>query len=165
MQQYLQSRQVPAAVLLGSVSPQGLLPVSLWVLRHHPLTIMRVNLTLSTYPAVRTPQRYQEPFFCSDIPETELAACCSRLQDESYRGYVEMVLVPLRSPAPITGTPLLVLGGADDVAISPEEVEATARRHNTQAELFPNMGHAMMLESGWQAVADHILGWLSEQGL
>jgi pimeloyl-ACP methyl ester carboxylesterase len=58
-----------------------------------------------------------------------------------------------------------VLGAANDVAISPGEVEATARRHNTQAELFPNMGHAMMLESGWQAVADRILRWLGELGL
>jgi hypothetical protein len=51
------------------------------------------------------------------------------------------------------------------VAITPGEVEATARRHNTRAELFPDMGHMMMLESGWQTVADRILGWVGERGL
>lgn len=165
VQRYLQSHQGPAAVLLASVSPRGLLPATLWVLRHHPFTFMKVNLTLSTYPVVATPERYQELFLCSDMPGSELAACCARLQDESYRAYVETILTGLRPPGPITDTPLLVLGGAEDVIISPEEVEATARRHNTRAELFPNMGHAMMLEPGWQAVADRILGWVREQGL
>jgi len=27
------------------------------------------------------------------------------------------------------------------------------------------MAHDMMLEDGWQTVADRILGWLNEQGL
>jgi pimeloyl-ACP methyl ester carboxylesterase len=58
-----------------------------------------------------------------------------------------------------------VLGGANDAGISPGEIEATAHRHNTRAEIFPNMAHAMMLESGWQVVADRILYWLNEQGL
>jgi pimeloyl-ACP methyl ester carboxylesterase len=165
VQRYLQSRVAPAAVLLGSVSPRGLLPATLWCLRHHPLIFIKANLTLSTHPVVATPERYQELFFCTDIPETQLASWCARLQDESYRAYIEMILSGLRPPGPITDTPLLVLGGTDDVAISRGEVEATARRHNTQAELFPNMGHAMILEPGWQAVADHILGWLGEQGL
>ncbi|MEA3374580.1 MAG: alpha/beta fold hydrolase [Chloroflexota bacterium] len=165
VQRYLQSHQAPAAVLLGSVSPRGLLPVTLWVLRHHPLTFMRANLTLSTYPVVASPERYRELFFCTDVPETKLTKCCSRLHDESYRASVEMILSGLRPPGPITDTPLLVLGGADDIAITPGEVEATARRHNTRAELFPNMGHMMMLESGWETVADRILGWLGEQGV
>jgi pimeloyl-ACP methyl ester carboxylesterase len=126
---------------------------------------MKANLTLSTYPVVGTPERYRELFFSSDIPEQRLATYFARVQEESYRAYVEMLLSALRPPGPITDTPLLVLGAADDVAISPGEVEATARRHNAEAELLPNMAHAMMLDSGWEAVADRILGWLSELGL
>jgi alpha-beta hydrolase superfamily lysophospholipase len=49
--------------------------------------------------------------------------------------------------------------------ISPGEVEATARACHTQAEVLPGMAHDMMLEAGWQAVADQILCWLNEQGL
>ncbi len=49
--------------------------------------------------------------------------------------------------------------------ISAGEVEATARAYGTKAEMFPDMAHDMMLESGWQSVADRILGWLSERGL
>jgi alpha-beta hydrolase superfamily lysophospholipase len=165
VQKYLESHQAPAAVLLASVSPKGLLPASLCAFRLHPLVFIRANLTLSTYPVVGTPERYRELFFSSSVPERKLATCSARVQEESYRAYVEMIFLALRPPGPITGTPLLVLGGANDAAISPGEIEATARRHNTQAELFPNVAHAMMLEPGWQAVADRILGWLGEQGL
>ena len=87
------------------------------------------------------------------------------MQDESYRAYLEMILLVLFSPGTITDTPLLVLGAANDAAIFTREVEATAQRHNTQAEFFPDMAHDMMLEANWQAVADRILGWLSKQGL
>jgi pimeloyl-ACP methyl ester carboxylesterase len=165
IQKYLQSHKAPAAVLLASVSPKGLLPATLCCFRLHPLAFIRANLTLSTYPVVGTPERYRALFFSSDTPKEKLATYFAHVQEESYRAYVEMILLGLRPPGPITDTPLLVLGAADDAAISPGEVKATARWHNTQAELFPNMGHAMMLEPGWQAVADRILGWLSELGL
>jgi alpha-beta hydrolase superfamily lysophospholipase len=165
IQKYLQSHKAPAAVLLASVSPKGLLPATLRAFRLHPLVFMKANLTLSTYPVVGTSERYKELFFSSDISEGRLATYFARVQEESYRAYVEMILLGLRPPGPITDTPLLVLGGANDTAISIAEIEATARRHNTRAELFPNMAHAMMLESGWQAVADRILAWLGELGL
>ena len=33
------------------------------------------------------------------------------------------------------------------------------------AEFLPDMGHAMLLDTGWQAVVDRILRWLNERGL
>jgi alpha-beta hydrolase superfamily lysophospholipase len=62
-------------------------------------------------------------------------------------------------------TPLLVLGAAWDNTTMVAEVEATARAYHTTAEVFPDMGHDMMLEPGWQAVAERIDGWLNGQGL
>ena len=40
-----------------------------------------------------------------------------------------------------------------------------ARVYHTEAEFFPDMGHNMMLEPGWQAVAERIDGWLTARGL
>ena len=31
--------------------------------------------------------------------------------------------------------------------------------------IFPHMAHDMMLEDGWQAVADRFLSWLDEKGI
>lgn len=46
-----------------------------------------------------------------------------------------------------------------------EHIKATAHAYRTCAEIFPNRAHDMMLENGWQAVADYILRWLGERGL
>jgi hypothetical protein len=62
-------------------------------------------------------------------------------------------------------TPLLVLGAQNDGAHTAKEVRATARAYHTDAEFFPNMGHAMMLEAGWDGVAERIHNWLGAQGL
>ena len=38
----------------------------------------------------------------------------------------------------------------------------TARAYRTESEVFPSMGHDLMLDVGWQAVADRIDTWIPE---
>ena len=57
------------------------------------------------------------------------------------------------------------LGATDDGAFTQDEVHATARAYDTDAQFFPDMGHDMMLEPGWQAVAERIVQWLGHRGL
>ena len=164
VQKYLESHQVPAATLLASAPPRGLLPATLRVALRHPLAFLKVNLTLSLFPVIGTPSLTQEAFFSVDMSEEKATAYFARMQDESYHAYMDMMILDLPRPERVK-TPLLVLGAANDTMISSGEVEATARAYSTQAEFFPGMAHDMMLEAGWQAVADRILGWLNEQDL
>jgi pimeloyl-ACP methyl ester carboxylesterase len=164
VQKYLESHQVPAAVLLASAPPKGLLAATLRVAGRHPLVFLKVNLTLSVYPVIGTPSLCREMLFSADMSEPEVEAYFARMQDESYRAYLDMMILNLPRPKRVKA-PLLVLGAVNDKAISVGEVEATARAYGTQAELFPDMAHDMMLEAGWQAVADRVLSWLEEQGL
>jgi hypothetical protein len=61
-------------------------------------------------------------------------------------------------------TPLLVLEG-EQVSWGRRVARDIARAYRTEAEYFADMGHNMMLESGWQAVAERIDSWLGGQGL
>jgi hypothetical protein len=54
-------------------------------------------------------------------------------------------------------------GAANDRLIDPPRVRATARAYGTQAELFPNMNHGMMVEAGWEAVAGRMVEWMNEK--
>lgn len=164
VQKYLESHQVPAAVLLASAPHKGLLPATLRVARQHPLTFLKANLTLSLFPVIGTPSLTREAFFSADMPEEKVTAYFDWMQDEAYRAYMDMMILNLPRPARVR-TPMLVLGAGDDALISRAEVEETARAYGTQAEFFPGVAHDMMLEAGWQAVADRLLGWLNEQGL
>jgi hypothetical protein len=60
---------------------------------------------------------------------------------------------------------VLVLGAELDGFFDRRVVAATARAYRTEAEFFPAMGHNMMLEAGWESVADRIDSWLRAQGL
>ena len=164
IQKYLESHQAPAAALLASTPPKGVIPATLRVARKHPFIFLKANLTLSMYPIISTPSLAREAFFSADMPEENVTAYFDRMQDESHRAYLDLMILNLPRPARVQ-TPILVLGAGSDTIISPTDVEATARAYSTQAEFFPNMAHDMMLEAGWQTVADRILGWLDGQNL
>lgn len=164
VQKYLESNRAPAAVLLASAPPTGLVPATVRVALRHPWPFIKANLTMSMFPIVSTPRLAQEAFFSADMPEEKVRRYFSRLQDESYRAYLDMLGLSLPKPERVK-TPLLVLGGADDSLFLLKDTEATARAYGATAEVLPHMAHDMMLEEGWQAAADRILGWLDEQGL
>ena len=162
IQKYLEDHDAPGAVLLSSPSPAGLLPAALKNARRHPLIFARVNLTLSLFPLVATPQLAREAFFSEDLADEQLRAYWKQMQDDSYMAYLDMVALDLPTPAKVK-TPLLILGVARDNMLKPSEIEATARAYNTQSEIIPDVAHNSMLETRWQAVAERILAWLKEQ--
>ncbi|HZU65944.1 MAG TPA: alpha/beta fold hydrolase [Ktedonobacteraceae bacterium] len=164
VQKYLEKHTAPAAVLLASVPPSGALRTTLSIAVRHPLAFLKANLTLSLYPIIGTPALTREAFFSPDMPEEKVQAYFARMQDESYRAFLDMMIFSLPHPKRVN-TPMLVLGGGRDRIFTRKEVEATGRAYGTQAEIFPTMAHDLMLEEGWQAVADRILVWLEELGL
>ena len=89
----------------------------------------------------------------------------ARLGQESYRAGLDMALFALPQPRKVKPTPMLILGAENDTIFTRAEEKATARAYNAQVEFFPNMAHDMMLEPGWQKVAERIVAWLKEKGL
>lgn len=164
VQNYLSSHPAPAAALLASMPPAGVLATTLRMARRHPLAFAKVNLKLSLYPLVNTPELVREAFFSKDMPDDLLRRYAARLQDESYRAFLDMLVFDLPQPRRVS-TPLLVIGGGDDTVFHVDEIEATAKAYGTKAIIYPRMAHDLMLESGWQAVADRIIAWLNEHNL
>jgi alpha-beta hydrolase superfamily lysophospholipase len=164
VQKYLESHQAPAGVLLASVPPGGVLRLTLSIARRHPLRFLQANLTLGLYPIVATPQLTREAFFSANMPEEQLKTYYAHIQNESFRAYLDMLALNLPRPQKIK-IPMLVLGAEKDTIFTRKEVAATARAYATQAQIFPNMAHDMMLEKDWEAVARCILEWLDSQGI
>ncbi len=164
VQKYLESHQAPAGVLLASAPPKGLLPATLRIFSRHPFAVIKSILTLSMFPIVSTPKLAREAFFSTDMPDNKMDSYIAQQQDESFRAYLDMLGLNLPRLNRIK-TPLLVLGAKNDMLISHKEVIATGRAFGMEAEFYPDMAHDMMLEAGWQEVADRILTWLNGQGL
>jgi alpha-beta hydrolase superfamily lysophospholipase len=116
------------------------------------------------YPIVGTPQLTREAFFSASMAEEKVQGYFRQIQDEAYRAFIDMLALNLAKPGRVK-TPILVLGAANDNIFHPNEIEATARAYHTQSFIFADMAHDMMLEAGWQGVADRIVSWLNEREL
>jgi pimeloyl-ACP methyl ester carboxylesterase len=163
VQKYLETYRVPAAVLLASVPISGTRRYLFHLATLHPLIFLKINTTLRLSPLVETPSLTHEAFFSADMPAEKVHTYWTRMQNESYRASLDMMLLSLPRPQRVQ-TPLLVLGGERDTIFRRTEVEATARAYHAEAKLFP-MAHDMMLEDRWQEVADYMLAWLDERTL
>jgi alpha-beta hydrolase superfamily lysophospholipase len=163
VQKYLETRDAPAGVLMASVPPRGYLGSSLRWMKRHPWHVTKMALTGKSLAYVNTPQLARERFFSQHTPESHVLEYATRLQEESARSGVDGLLKLPRTRR--VTTTLLVLGAQDDGAVTRKEVRATARAYRTEAEFFPEMGHNMMLEAGWAAVAGRINTWLGTHGL
>lgn len=164
-QKYLERHhEHPAAVLLAPIPPTGVWSSTFIVLRDQPLVLVKVIATLSLYPVVETPELARWALFSDDFPEHLLERYHSSLQDESFRSYLDELGLNLVRPKRVK-TPLLVIGGENDAIIKFKMVQRTAKAYGTEAIIFPQTAHDIMLEAGWEAVAETVLKWLNARGL
>jgi pimeloyl-ACP methyl ester carboxylesterase len=162
VQKYLETHRAAAGVLMASLPPSGGLPAATRWAGRHPLAMLRANATRSLRHLVATPELAREAFFSDGFPHERLMDYSSRLQDESYRAFLDMLLLDKPRPGRVR-TPILVLGAERDTILTHAEIEATARAYATEPTFLPT-AHSMMLDEGWELVADRILTWLESLG-
>ena len=126
---------------------------------------MRASTFGCSADLVNTPALAREFLFCAHTPETIVEFCAARMEPESARAGLDQMFSRPPKADRVTA-PVLVLGAREDGSrIGDTDVSATARAYQTKCEFFPKMGHNMMLEPGWQAVAERIDGWLAGHNL
>ena len=157
-QKLMERRRLPGAVLLASMPPDGVGEFLGKLIRTDPVGVLQANLTLRLSSVVSTPDRVRRLFFSARTPEVEVERVASRLGDEAFLAYLDMVFADLCTPA--TGTPVLVLGAERDAVFPVETTRRIAAAYATEAMIFPDMAHDMMLEPGWERVADAIVDWV-----
>lgn len=139
-----------AGVLLAPLSPWAGWRVGVNALRLHPPTFLRAI----TGKEVDPPRRF---LFSDRLPQDEADVHLERMGEES-------MLVNLESQIPRrplqTKAPVLVVGAADDALIDVVDLVRLARHYGTRPHVFRGMGHALMLDVGWESVLDLVLGWL-----
>lgn len=164
VQKYLEQCTAPAAVLLAALSVRGLNNFMLRLTKRHPWLMTRAMVTGKSLSFVTDPARARELFFAAQTPEADVAECVARLREESQRLLLDAAFLNTPRPRRVN-TPMLVLGAEHDYCLTVKDMHALARSYGTDAEIFPGMGHDMMLEPNWAAVAERIHTWLGSRGL
>jgi len=118
VQRYLEGRNLPGAILVAPCPVGGALGATIRVAARHPAAFIKANVGLRLWPIVASPKLAREAFFPKDMSEADSDRYWSRLQDESYMAYMDMVM--FRTPRPRrVDTPILVVGGEADRLFSP----------------------------------------------
>lgn len=159
VQKFLERYSTPAAVLLATIPSSGLLAFNIRTTLRQPLAILKSVATLSLYPLIETPTLAKWHFFSDRMPIEQVEAYHARMNDESWRVDLDGMLFNRPRPHRVKPIPALLLAARQDNVFTLKEEEATARAYNAQYEVF-DMAHDMMLEPGWQSVADCIITWL-----
>lgn len=160
IQHYLERGPAAAVVLLASVPPTGLLESSLRLMMQDPMLLTQLMMLHHLGPELVDKNIAQRALFSGDGPAETVAW---RMQPESQRAIWELHAGPMPRRRRMPGdVPALVMGAGRDSLIAPESVERTARFFDVEAHLEPDMGHAMMLEPGWERVAGRIADFLDE---
>jgi len=165
VQKYFEKHPVRAAVLIAPATGQGLRRSVLRMFRRHPWIFLRGSISGQSSDLVNTPELAREFLFCAHTPEPIVRSCAARMEPESARAGIDQLMVIRLRDTRLKAAPVLVLGAQCDGMRTMAEVSATAQAYQTAAEFFPNMGHNMMLEPGWQALAERINGWLTGRRL
>jgi pimeloyl-ACP methyl ester carboxylesterase len=160
VQKYLEVHKAPAGVLIASMPTRGVGGFMLRGMKRHPWHTVRTSVTRRSLHGYNTPKLAREYFYSPYTPESDVVRYAERLEEEfAGRTTRDMALLGLPKCERVT-TPLLVLGAECDGCFTLEEIHATARAYRTEAEIFPKMGHNMMVEPGWETVAQRIHIWL-----
>ncbi len=162
VQKYLERSNAAGAVLLSSVPPQGLGASALGLAFRKPSLMTDLNRLMAGGKVAA--ESLKEALFAQPVIDEDLQRYYHLSQPESFRAIWDMTLFNLPRPRKMAHPPMLVLGAEHDQLIPASMVEMTARTYGLEPEIFPNLGHGMMLEQDWLIVAERIRDWLQEHG-
>jgi non-heme chloroperoxidase len=156
VQKVAEQRPLRAAVALTSAPPRGILAVRGSVLRR---LSRYTGALLSGKGFVPTDADARALLFNGLTPEVARDAC-ARLVPESGRVAREVALGMVAVDATRVRCPVLVVSAERD-AITPATIgRRLAARYRAEYHELAGHAHMPMLEEGWEAAADDLLGWL-----
>ena len=103
---------------------------------------------------VADPVKYVVP---AKTPDAVVKATLARLQNESFRSFLDMV-VPMPRPSAVT-TPVQVIAAEHDRFFTLAEQLDLAKAYGTRLRFVAGSGHDLMLDRHWSQAADEVLRW------
>jgi len=157
-QRLLLEPAVRGAALLTPVPPEGLWLASTRLALTDPT--LWAEAARMDAPIGSAPLELATTLFGAGTPEALARGYLRRMGGESRTALLE---AQLPQPVPhgwLHGRPVLVVGAGQDRLIPPDAVQRCALWHGAQAEFLPEHGHLLMLEPGWEKVAERVLRWV-----
>jgi pimeloyl-ACP methyl ester carboxylesterase len=160
IQKTLEHHTAPAAALICSVPPQGLVAAQFHLLMQRPQLFFDINNLMGG--GQPSPETVRHSLFTQDVSEETVNRFLERMQTESQRAIWDMSMFNLPLLPMMKRPPMLVLGAEKDILVPAFLVQATARTYGLPDRIFHDMGHAVTHERKWPLVAATLRDWLLE---
>ena len=123
-----------------------------------PFAVLSTFLTLSLMPLIKSKDQVREMFLDEDASDEDAEAFRLKLIDESFMGFLDMLVLDL-PPKPTKHVPALVIGGEKDPLFPPSGQKALARRFDAECHIIDSAPHNLMSQRNWQAAAAVLARW------
>lgn len=160
VQKYLEHHTAPAAVLLCSVPPQGLVASQFHLFLQKPELFFEINRIMDGDHSDAAIVR--DALFAGAVDDAVLQGFLDRMQAESHRAIWDMSMFNLPMLPALRRPPMLVAGGAKDALVPAFLVQATAQTYGLSGHVFRDVGHMLTHEKEWPHVAATLADWLKK---
>jgi len=158
-----ESRSVAALVMMAPVPPTGLAAPAMQLLMSNPA--LAIDVAAVHAGQMASVDTLHASLFSDAVPLSVAERYIGRFQAESRLAVAGLYAPHLPNVMAVWGTPIKIIGAGNDPLIPPAHVHWTGSICGHTAHIYQGMGHGMMLETGWQRVAEDIARWLAEEGL
>ncbi|MEM9878035.1 MAG: hypothetical protein AAF862_02015, partial [Pseudomonadota bacterium] len=163
--QKLSALSAPLALaLLASVPPEGL-AISAWQMALSNPLLLWNTATFSISPQLSSVGLARDALFSADADEDLVNITLRQTSPEAPRALMEAQLPIAAAPGFLSGIPIMVLGAANDQLIPAGAVQRTADFHGVEPFIMRDLAHAVMVDTRWRRVADHLHDWLQKNVL
>ncbi len=153
-------RMAPAALILLSAAPPGGILLFSWPLFRRQLK--HVPAMLASRPVIADPGD-TNALFLNRLQPSEALQLAPRWTSTSGRAGREMTLGSIAVDADRITCPMIVVAGADDVAIPPGIQRRIARKYGAEFRVYDGHAHFLTWEAGWERIAADVAAWLEAE--
>jgi pimeloyl-ACP methyl ester carboxylesterase len=151
---------VGAAVLITPAPPRGISVVSPRVFVLQLKYLPSILLARAVHPG----REDLRELVMNRVPTAMQDELLDRMLPDSGRAGRDMSIVGVPVDRRRVRCPMLVVAAADDKFISPRIVERVAKRYGAPLVVVENHGHMVVVEPGWEMLADRVERWIRENG-
>jgi pimeloyl-ACP methyl ester carboxylesterase len=148
-----------AVVLLSAVPPRGI-PLLCWALFRREIN--HAVAMLASRAIVADPKDVAA-LFLNRVDPTEAVSFLSRWTPASGRAGREIAFGRIAVDGERITCPVLVIAGAEDVAIPPRIQGRVAKKYGAAFRVYEGNAHFLILEAGWERIAADVATWLDQQ--
>lgn len=150
----------PATLILLSAVPPAGIPLLSWPLFRRELKHVPAMLTSR---AIVSDPRDAADLFLNRVDPAEVASFIPLWTPASGRAGREITFGRIAVDAKRITCPVLVIAGADDVAVPPRIQRKVAKKYGGTFRLYEGNAHFLIWEAGWDRIAADVATWLDER--